>query len=368
MDIQIKTYKPQGHYVKALIYGPSGAGKTVFGSTAPRPIFASAESGLLSIAEKAPSYVDIRSFADLQNLLSFLRKDGHDFKTVIIDSISEINEIIKQEIEKKTGKALESRDWDDLSKKLRSILRAFRDLPMHVLFISLEKAEKDEDKIVKIVPLLNGKAATEVASYMDIVGYLEVGKDGTRSVITGEHSKYLTKDRTGRISTDQSPDFKGWIEKINMIEIGEEEIVGELHGDDAVSSGGITNTKKAELVSLWGKFFNLCMVRYKGVKASNDKLIYVVENKERLFTQRLVKEFDKSYLIELTEEEGDKFKSMLLDKIGILKEEVAEMEQAEADAGIEEDAADEELPDQKPTPPRVNLKPAPKPTPTPPKQ
>jgi hypothetical protein len=47
--MQIKMFRPTDHKVKALIYGASGAGKTVFGGTAPKPIFASAESGLLSL-------------------------------------------------------------------------------------------------------------------------------------------------------------------------------------------------------------------------------------------------------------------------------------------------------------------------------
>jgi hypothetical protein len=40
---------------------------------------------------------------------------------------------------------------------------------MHVLFIAQESNEKDEDRIEKIVPSLNGKAATEIAYFMDIV-------------------------------------------------------------------------------------------------------------------------------------------------------------------------------------------------------
>ena len=39
----------QLHGVKALVYGPSGAGKTTLCATAPAPIIISAEAGLLSL-------------------------------------------------------------------------------------------------------------------------------------------------------------------------------------------------------------------------------------------------------------------------------------------------------------------------------
>lgn len=227
--ITIKQFKPTSHKAKALIYGASGSGKTTFAGGAEKVIFASAEGGLLSIASKLPNYVEIKSLQDLKDFYLYLKTQKHDFETVVIDSITEINDIIKIDIEKKTGKAMQLQDWGTLSKEIRNIFRSFRDLPMHVVFIAQETIdEKDENGTAsKIVPSLNGKASTEIAYFMDIVGYIFVAKDGSHKVITASNARLLTKDRTGLIGNDTEPNFQAWINKINTMETGEEVVTAE---------------------------------------------------------------------------------------------------------------------------------------------
>lgn len=225
--MQIKKFKPTDHNIKALIYGPAGSGKTMFGGSAANALFASAEGGLLSIADKEPDFVDIKSIKDLEDLYSYLKNEKHSFETLIIDSITEINEIIKLEIEKKTGHSMQLQDWGTLSKKIRTIFRSFRDLPMNVILVAQEQYITDEDKIRKIVPSLNGKAATEVAYFMDIVGYVNVETDGTRWIETNTNRKLLTKDRSKLIGNDTKMDFSEWEKKIKKMKTGEQKVTQE---------------------------------------------------------------------------------------------------------------------------------------------
>lgn len=225
--MQIKTFQPTNHKIKAVVYGASGTWKTVFWWTAPKPIFASAEGWLLSIAGKNPAFVEIKSLKDLQELLDYLQKQPHDYETVIIDSITEINDIIKVDIEKRTGRSMQLADWWELSKKIRGVLRGFRDLPMHTLFIAQESMDKDEDKVTKIVPSLNWKAATEIAYFMDVVWYLFIDKAGERKMITAPNEKLLTKDRTSLIWNDTPVDFGVWVEKVKWIKTGEQTVLAE---------------------------------------------------------------------------------------------------------------------------------------------
>jgi hypothetical protein len=229
--IQIKKYSPTSHKVKAVIYGASGAGKTSFAGGAEKAIFASAEGGLLSIASKNPNYVEIKSLQDLNDLLAFLTKGGHGYETVIIDSITEINDIIKTEIEKRTGKPMQLQDWGNLQKKIVAILRGYRDLDMNVLFIAQEKeGAKDENGASqKIVPNLNGDMAERIAYFMDIVGYILVEKTGAHKVITASSPRYLTKDRTGLVSNDEEPNFQVWIDKVREMKTDStEEVVKDI--------------------------------------------------------------------------------------------------------------------------------------------
>jgi len=55
---------------------------------------------------------------------------------------------------------------------------------MHVIIICQEKIVNDEDSIAQIVPMLNGKNATEIAYMMDIVGYMYLDKQGKRHITT----------------------------------------------------------------------------------------------------------------------------------------------------------------------------------------
>lgn len=240
--IQIKQYSPTTTKIKALIYGASGVGKTSFAGTAENVIFASAEGGLLSIADKLPNYVEIKSLQDLKDLYKYLVTTKHNFETLVIDSITEINEVIKLDIEKKNGRPMQLQDWGTLSKEIKGILRNFRDLAetpkegavnqykaINVLFIAQETVEAQEEggTISKIVPSLNGKASTEIAYFMDIVGYLTIDKNGTRKIITNSNARLLTKDRTGLIGNDTEVSFQAWIDIVKNMKISDKEKVVE---------------------------------------------------------------------------------------------------------------------------------------------
>ena len=62
-----------GRYIKMLVAGNPGAGKTLLASTALNPIYASAEGGLMSIADKGLPYVEIEKIDDLLELKQMLK-------------------------------------------------------------------------------------------------------------------------------------------------------------------------------------------------------------------------------------------------------------------------------------------------------
>lgn len=120
---------------------------------------------------------------------------------------------------------MQLQDWGTLANDIRGVLRGFRDLDMHVLFIAQESYQKDGDKIEKFVPSLNGKAADEIAYFMDVVGYITIEANGERKIITNNHSKTLSKDRTKLIGNDTDPDFSVWVEKVKSLETMSEEVI-----------------------------------------------------------------------------------------------------------------------------------------------
>jgi len=226
--LQIKTYSPKSHKIKCLIYGASGTGKTTFWGSAENVIFASSEDGLLSIADKQVPFAKIETLEQLKQLRDFLRNDKHNFETLVIDSITDINERIKKWIEEKTWKAMEKNMWAELSDKIKWILFDIKLIDMNIIIIAQEKYEKDGDNIKKIIPSLNGKLASEICYFMDIVWYIHIDKEWERRLITSQNEQTLSKDRTKKIWNDTPLDFKIWKQKMDEISLWEEEVLHEI--------------------------------------------------------------------------------------------------------------------------------------------
>ena len=212
-----KTYSPKTHNIKALIFGDSWTWKTTFWWTAKNAVFLSAEWGLLSLWKDVSMY-DIKSLNDLKIALLDLKESIKDwtcpFDTVVIDSITEINDIVRSSIEAELdwGNMTFKERWE-LSKIMQWILRWFRDLPLHVLFIAHEKAEKDDDRLIKYKPSLNWKAADSICYYMDIVWYTQIVKteDWVDYNLVVEPKTYAPTKCRWWFITDKTPaDFEIW--------------------------------------------------------------------------------------------------------------------------------------------------------------
>jgi len=109
----------------------------------------------------------IGTWEDLEEAFIYLRKGDHPYKSVVIDSLTEAQKKLHEHIVRKfPGKR---RDYDDLMSqsdwgyaidRLRKMCRAFRDLPLNVVFIALaQTTEAEEEPVTK--PALSGKTLSE---------------------------------------------------------------------------------------------------------------------------------------------------------------------------------------------------------------
>jgi hypothetical protein len=165
-------------YAKVVLYGPPGSGKTTMGATFPSVLFLSAESGLLSVRDKDIDVWTINGWEDLEEAYDYLRKGGHGYKSVVIDSLTEVQKKLAEHIIKKfPGKRrdyedlMSQSDWGYAIDKLRKMCRAFRDLPMNVVFIALDQQEQGEAETIT-KPALSGKTmAVELLGWVDAAIY-----------------------------------------------------------------------------------------------------------------------------------------------------------------------------------------------------
>ena len=77
---------------RILLYGDAGVGKSSFAATAPKPVILVLEDGLDQIdCAKTPH---IKDFATFIAYLKEIRDEAHDFQTVVIDSLSALQNIV----------------------------------------------------------------------------------------------------------------------------------------------------------------------------------------------------------------------------------------------------------------------------------
>ena len=275
--VQIKRFHLENLHLKVLVYWDPGTGKTSFGATAPNPFWLSAEGWLASVIDTDPVGIEINSLKDLKDALIYLQqkqyeKDQIIVETVIIDSVTEINEIIKDSIKDRSWwRELAGKDWGKIQDEIRTILRRFRDLPLNVIFVCHSKEIKDEDKTTKIVPLLNWQSAIGIAWYMDIVAHMSINKlTGEYEITTKWDAILLTKDRLWKFPATLEPHFWVWQTYIKDINTQSSQVIQEYEIEESEWASdknplpSIWQIKKratsqscSEIVKLWNDMWSL---------------------------------------------------------------------------------------------------------------
>ncbi len=208
--------------VLMLVYGQGGVGKTTFTSTAPKPLLADCENGSKYFGLRG-IHMDvalIESWSDIQEFYKLVKESKHE--TVVIDPIGELMEKLKNHLLLQNQSKFVQRDgsltmagWGEMKEKMRSFIKAIKDLGKHVILVAHVEEKEDEGRLVK-KPKIMTKMSEELIALVDIVGMMEVIKAPNQA--TGEleekriirvqpTEKYEGKDRTGQLGAVIEPDF-----------------------------------------------------------------------------------------------------------------------------------------------------------------
>ena len=239
-------------FLKMLIYGPYGVGKTTLAASAEDvpemqdTLYIDAEGGALSLMETRQDIdlITINAFDQFARIHTYLTRhcaarDADDteallkleeniglerpvpkkYNTVVIDSLSEVQRYNMYQllgVDISTAKldddweSPEFAHWNKTTEMMRLVVRAFRDLPMNVIFLSSQKVD-DEKKGTVTINFPN-QLSKDIPGFIDVVGYYQAittkGQDGQvtvkRRLELEPGRNYLAKHRFGKALKGQS--------------------------------------------------------------------------------------------------------------------------------------------------------------------
>lgn len=226
MNIQTTDEFSNSYGIKCLINGASGSGKTFLVSTLLKeykPVLISAESGTLSLRGFKVPMIDISRddagksiemkdrLKRLFEIFSFIKEGKHDFDTIFLDSLTEVNECLMAALRVKfTDPSATLKMYGENSEMMKKIVKEFRDLKYNVVIVSLSTVEKDDIGKRFITSDVVGKVANQLPSFFDEVFHLglhEIEGKTVRKLQCNPSESIVCKDRSGVLKMHEDADL-----------------------------------------------------------------------------------------------------------------------------------------------------------------
>ena len=182
-----KATQPTNKF-SSLVYGRMRVGKTYFAASAAEvegmfPIlWIAAEDGTASFSgtewEDKIDVVHPETFADIQKVVKAITEQDTKYRTVVVDTLGEVQEIIKQDyIEKK--KSMDFEGWAKVADGIVWLVNALHNSDYNSIFLA--HADKVKDDIVGSMLyspyFLGNKATKDVPKIIDNIFYLAKVED-----------------------------------------------------------------------------------------------------------------------------------------------------------------------------------------------
>ena len=167
-----------------LLYGKSGRGKTKTAATFPGPVLfidINNEKGLKTVKKvKGLKFARVKTWKDFQELYWHLRDDSPDYKTIVLDQITGLQDLgmkaVRAHFKLDDDEPFEGfKKWGKLSGDMKQWLSSYRELSdlYNVVFIAHERAF-DEGESDDLDPSVGARVIPSVGDFVagacDIIG------------------------------------------------------------------------------------------------------------------------------------------------------------------------------------------------------
>lgn len=208
-----------------LVHGKAKSGKSTIASTSPKPCcYFDIEGGTRFLpinavvwdpnTEAPPipdgtwdtAVVKVRVYDDVIKGLAWLQSGSHPFESVVIDSISELQQRLVDKVTNREQAKMQ--DWGDILRNFMGLMRDFRDLTENsvrplksVCLIAMSRSADDN----LLHPFAQGQSSTMLPYMFDILGAMHVqawtddagNQQQVHRLLVGANNIYETGERVG---------------------------------------------------------------------------------------------------------------------------------------------------------------------------
>lgn len=232
--------------VSAIIHGEPGSGKSWAGGTTPAPrLLLDAEGGGRFCPRNHPMgptwdpltqpppvwdgvwqscFVNVQDWATFDAAFQWLATDDHPFKSVVIDSLTELQ---KRLVDQVSGIAQPTmQNWGEILRRMEDKCRGLRDLsvrstnPLEAVVVICLSHKRDE----QLRPFVKGSLELSLPGFFDIVAFMYTDQDDATGEIhhralVAPINNIVAKDRTNVLVGKHGPalpevDVSQWLADI----------------------------------------------------------------------------------------------------------------------------------------------------------
>lgn len=188
-----------------LLYGQPKVGKSTLASQMDNPLFLATEAGLNSLEV---FQVPIKSWPEFLEVCAEIDKGNHQFKTIIIDTITNLFKFCSAYICEKNGIAHESelgygKGWHLVREEFFRAITKLSLLPLGLVFICHADILEIKTRTVTInrqVPNLSKQAYELITTMSDFIFMCDIDETGLERFIKTKPSEtWVAGDRTGKL-------------------------------------------------------------------------------------------------------------------------------------------------------------------------